>query len=45
MSNVNHFRSIWLMLTGLQIPTGPPPPAHLFGLFSVNLGWGGKKEV
>lgn len=38
----NHFRSKWLMLTGLQIPTGPP--FHLFGLFSVNSGWGGKRK-
>lgn len=29
-----------------KIPTGfappPPPKKNMFGLFSVNLGWGGK---
>lgn len=30
----NHFRSIWLMLTGLQIPTGiAPPPSICLGYF------------
>lgn len=47
MSNVKSFQKHMVDVDRLaKIPTGfaPPPPQkkNMFGLFSVNLGWGGK---